>query len=67
MIAMALIHLYFGGDFPLGYVKNKVLLIFFSATTALSSTMIRLNRATKSGRIFRNIFLNIWHRKSKCL
>ncbi len=46
MIAMALIHLYFGGDFPLGYVKNKVLLIFFSATTALSSTMIRLNRAT---------------------
>ena len=29
MMAMALIHLYFGGDSPLGYVKNKVLLIFF--------------------------------------
>ncbi len=45
MIAMALIHLCFGGDSPLGYVTNKVLL-FFSATTALSSTMIRLNRTT---------------------
>ncbi len=35
--------LVFGGNSPLGYVKNKVLL-FFSVTTALSSTMIRLNR-----------------------
>ncbi len=26
---MALIHLCLGGDSPLGYVKNKVLLIFF--------------------------------------
>ena len=29
MTAMALIHLGFWGDSPLGYVKNKVLLIFF--------------------------------------
>ncbi len=29
MLAMALIHLSFGGDSPLGYVKNKVLLFFF--------------------------------------
>ncbi len=29
MIAMPLIHLCFGGDSPLGYVKNKVFLIFF--------------------------------------
>ncbi len=29
MIAMDLIHLCFGGDSTLGYVKNKVLLIFF--------------------------------------
>ncbi len=43
---MALIHLCFGGDSPLGYVKSTVLLIFFSAATALSSTMIRLNRTT---------------------
>ncbi len=40
MIAMALIHLCLGGDSPLGYVKSKVLL-FFSATTAVSSTMIK--------------------------
>ncbi len=45
MSAMALIHLRFGGDCPLGYVKNKVWL-FFSSTTALSSTMIQLNRTT---------------------
>ncbi len=36
----------FGGDSPLGYVKNKV-----SATTTLSSKMIQLNRTT-SGRFF---------------
>ncbi len=29
MMAMTLIHLCFGGDSPLGYVKNKVLLILF--------------------------------------
>ncbi len=29
MITMALIRLRFGGDSPLGYVKNKVLRIFF--------------------------------------
>ncbi len=29
MIAMALIHLCFGGDSPLCYVKNTVLLFFF--------------------------------------
>ncbi len=46
MIAMALIHMCFGGDrFPSGLCKNKVLL-FFSATTALSSKMIRLDRTT---------------------
>ncbi len=45
MIAMALIHLCFGGDSPLGYVKNEVLL-FFSATTALSNTM-SYNDSTK--------------------
>ena len=45
---MAVIHLCFGGDSRLGYVKNKVLLVFFSATTALSSTMTQLNRTTIS-------------------
>ncbi len=54
MMAMALIHLCFGGDSPLGYVKNKVLL-FFSATTALSSKMIQLNRTTV-WKDFPNIF-----------
>ena len=54
MIAMALIHLCFGVDSPLGYVQNKVLL-FFSATTALSSTMIRLNSTT----IWKDISQNI--------
>ncbi len=29
MISIALIHLCLGGDFPLGYVKNKILLNFF--------------------------------------
>ncbi len=29
MIAMALMHLCFGGDSPLDYVKNNGLLIFF--------------------------------------
>ncbi len=29
MIAMAPIHLCFGGDSPLGYVKNKILPTFF--------------------------------------
>ena len=29
MIAMALLHLCFGGDSPLVYANNKVLLIFF--------------------------------------
>ncbi len=43
---MALIQLCFGGDSPLGYVKNTVLLFFFSATTALSSKMIQLNKTT---------------------
>ncbi len=51
MIAMALIHLCFGCDTPLGYVKNKVLL-FFSATTALSSKMIQLSRTTISKDFF---------------
>ncbi len=46
MIAMALVHLGFGGDSPLGYVKNKVLLKTNSATTALLSKMIQLNRTT---------------------
>ena len=36
------IHWCFGGNSPLSYVKNKVLLFFF-ATTALSSKMIQLN------------------------
>ncbi len=29
MVAMAPIHLRFGGDSPVGYVKNTVLLMFF--------------------------------------
>ncbi len=41
---MALIHLCFEGDSPLGYVKTTVFPIFFSATTALSSKMSQLNR-----------------------
>ena len=44
-VAMALIHLCFGGDSPLRYVKNKVLSIFFAATP-LSSKMITLNVTT---------------------
>ncbi len=43
---MAPIHLCFGGGSLLGYVQNKVLLICFSATTALSSKMIQLKRTT---------------------
>ncbi len=50
MIAMAPIHLCFGGDSPLGYVKNNVLL--FSATTALSSKTIQLNRTITWGDFF---------------
>ncbi len=46
MVAMSLIHLCFGGDSPLGYVKNKVLLKKISATTGLSSKTIPLNRTT---------------------
>ncbi len=42
---MARIHLCFGCDSPLGYVKNKSFVIFFS-TTALWSTLIQLNRTT---------------------
>ncbi len=56
MVAMALIHLCFGGDSPLGYVKNNVLLMFFSAATSLSSTMIRLNRATIWKEFFQYIY-----------
>ncbi len=54
MIAIALIQCVLGGDSPLGYVKIKVL-PFFSATTALSSTMIRLNGTT------------IWRDFSQCI
>ncbi len=42
MIAMALIHLYFGGGSPLGYVKNKVLLIF-----VCHNCIIKHNNSTK--------------------
>ncbi len=57
---MALIHLYFGGDSPLGYVKNKKIsfAIYFSATTALSSKMIRLNRTAIWKDFIPNLFLN---------
>ena len=34
---MTLIHLCFGDDFPLGYVENNKVLLFFSAITALSN------------------------------
>ena len=46
MIAMALIHLHFGGDSPLGYVNNTVLLKKNSATNVLSSKVIQQNRTT---------------------
>ncbi len=46
MIAMALIHLRFGGDSPLGYVKKYSFANFSSATTALSSKINQLNRTT---------------------
>ncbi len=46
MIAMALIHLCFGGNSPLGYVKNKVFANFLSATTALASKMLQVNNTT---------------------
>ncbi len=59
MIAMAVIHLCFEGDSPLGYVKNKVLLMFFSATTALSSKMIQPNRTT-IWKDFSQYISNIW-------
>ncbi len=39
---MALIHLCFGGDSPLGYVKNKVLLIFYR-----HNCIIKHNASTK--------------------
>ena len=42
MIAMAPIHLFCGGDSPLGYVKNKVLLIFFC-----HNCIIKHNDSTK--------------------
>ena len=41
-IAMALIHLCFGGDSPLGYLKKKVLLIFFC-----HNCIIKHNDSTK--------------------
>ncbi len=41
MMAMALIHLCFGGDSPLGYVKIHFA-NFFSATTAISSSCIMI-------------------------
>ncbi len=44
MIAMALIHLSFGGDSPLGYVKNNVLLIFFCHNCVIKHN--GLNRTT---------------------
>ncbi len=55
MLAMALIHLCFGGDSPLGYVKNSF--VIFSATTALSIKLIQLNRTT-IWKDFSNIFPN---------
>ncbi len=58
MIAMALIHLCFGGDSPLGYVKNKALLIFFC-----HNCIIRQNDSTKQDynlEGFSPIFPNIW-------
>ncbi len=42
MITMVLIHLYFGSDSPLGYVKNEVLLIFFC-----HNCIIKQNDSTK--------------------
>ncbi len=69
---MALIHLCLGGDSPLGYVKNKVLL-FFSATTVLSNKMIQLNRTTIwndfSQYISKYMALKIWSLKyfEKCI
>ncbi len=57
MIAIALIHLCFGGDSPLSFVKNKVLLFF--AITALSSKIIQLNMTT-IWKHFINTFINIW-------
>ena len=45
MIAIALIHLCFEGWFPLGYVKNIVLLSFF-CHNCISKMLIQLNRTT---------------------
>ncbi len=42
MIAIALIHLSLGGGYPLSYVKNKVLLLFFTIITALPSKVVEL-------------------------
>ncbi len=44
MIAMALIHLCFGGDSPLGYVKIKFCYFFLPQLHYQALTMIRLNR-----------------------
>ena len=51
MIVIDFIHLCFfffwgGGDSPLSYVKDNVLLIFALVTSALSSKMIQLNLTT---------------------
>ena len=63
MIAMALIHLCFGGDSHLGYVKNDVLLIFFLPQLHYQAKWFNWT-GLQPGRIFPNIFPNIWLWKS---
>ncbi len=46
MIAIALIHLGFGGDSPLSYLKIKVLLLFLPQLPSQAQLMIQLNMTT---------------------
>ncbi len=57
MIAIALIHSYFGGESPLNYVRNKFG-YFFLGAAALSTKMISVNMTTV-WKEFSYIFINM--------
>ena len=63
-VMIAMTHLCFGGDSPLGYVKKYKVFLLFSATTALSSKMIQLKEDYNLEGFFPIYFQNIWLWKS---